>query len=146
MMRLLPFHVVGGAMAIVSGLLALYVVKGSRVHRRSGTAFVWAILLMALTGAAIAVGRLGAEINIPAALVTAYLVTTAVLTVRAPSVRSRPPIEQLVLERRPLHFAETCDARQRRAVRRGWKRTPSVSVRTIRLDARTKGTHSFDAA
>jgi len=89
MTMLLPFHVLGGAMAIVSGLLALYAMKGSRVHRRSGTVFVWAILVMSLTGAAIAVGRTGAEINIPAALVTAYLVTTALLTVRAPSVRSR---------------------------------------------------------
>ncbi len=89
MMMLLPFHVLGGALAIVSGLLALYAVKGSRLHRRSGTVFVWAMLLMSLTGAAIAVGRVGAEINIPAGLVTAYLVTTALLTVRAPSVRSR---------------------------------------------------------
>jgi hypothetical protein len=81
--------VLGGAIAIVSGLIALYTVKGSRLHRRSGTVFVGAMLVMALSGATIAVGRAGAEVNIPAGLVTAYLVTTALLTVRAPSVRSR---------------------------------------------------------
>ena len=59
MMMLLPFHGLGGALAIVSGLLALYAVKGSRVHRRSGTVFVWAMLVMSLTGAAIAVGASG---------------------------------------------------------------------------------------
>ena len=88
-MRLLPFHVLGGALAIVTGLVALYTAKGSRVHRRSGQVFVRAMLLMSLSGAIIAVGRDGAEINIPAGLVTAYLVTTALLTVRVPSVQSR---------------------------------------------------------
>jgi uncharacterized membrane protein len=88
-MMLLPFHVVGGAVAIVSGLVALYAAKGSRVHRRSGTVFVYAMLLMSLSGAIVAVGRAGAEINIPAGLVTAYLVTTALLTVRPSSARSR---------------------------------------------------------
>ena len=88
-MLLLPFHVFGGAIAIVSGLLALGAVKGSPLHRRSGAVFVGAILVMAISGAIIAVGREGAQINIPAGLVTAYLVITALLTVRQPSARSR---------------------------------------------------------
>src|SRR5262245_42924951 len=88
-MTLLPFHVIGGAVAIVSGLVALYSFKGKRLHRRSGTIFVYAMLVMSLSGAIIAVGREGAEVNIPAGLVTAYLVTTALLTVRVPSARSR---------------------------------------------------------
>jgi uncharacterized membrane protein len=86
---LVPFHVLGGAVAIVSGLVALYASKGSTVHRRSGAIFVCAMLLMSLSGAGLAVGRIGAEINIPAGLVTAYLVITALLTVRPPSARSR---------------------------------------------------------
>jgi uncharacterized membrane protein len=88
-MLLLPFHVLGGAIAIVSGLLALYTAKGSRVHRRSGKTFVGAMLVMSLSGAIIAIGREGAQINIPAGLVTAYLVITALLTVRPSSARSR---------------------------------------------------------
>jgi uncharacterized membrane protein len=86
---LLPFHVAGGAIAIVSGLVTLYTVKGSWLHRRSGMVFVCAMLVMSLSGAMIAVGHEGWEINVPAGLVTAYLVTTALLTVRAPSRRSR---------------------------------------------------------
>jgi uncharacterized membrane protein len=86
---LLPFHVAGGAIAIVTGLVTLYAVKGSWLHRRSGIVFVCAMLVMSLSGAMIAIGREGWEINIPAGLVTAYLVTTALLTVRAPSERSR---------------------------------------------------------
>jgi uncharacterized membrane protein len=88
-MTLTPFHVLGGATAIVSGLLALAAPKGGALHRGSGKVFVFAMLLMSLSGAVIAVGREGAAINIPAGLVTAYLVTTALLTVRTPSPRSR---------------------------------------------------------
>jgi uncharacterized membrane protein len=88
-MALTPFHVIGGATAILSGLLALAAPKGGPLHRGSGTVFVYSMLLMSLSGAVIAVGREGAAINIPAGLLTAYLVTTALLTVRTPSARSR---------------------------------------------------------
>jgi uncharacterized membrane protein len=88
-MTLMPLHVVGGATAIVSGLIALYTLKGAQLHRKSGTIFVYAMLLMSLSGAVMAVGRAGAAINIPAGLVTAYLVITALLTVQPPSTGSR---------------------------------------------------------
>ena len=88
-MTLVPLHVLGGAIAIVSGLVTLYVLKGGRLHRRSGTIFVYAMLVMSLSGAVIAVGRAGAAMNIPAGLVTAYLVITSLLTVRPPSAGSR---------------------------------------------------------
>ena len=74
---LVPFHVAGGVVAIVTGLVALYVFKGGRLHRRSGMIFVYAMLLMSLSGAVMSVGRAGAAINIPAGLVTAYLVVTS---------------------------------------------------------------------
>ncbi len=51
--------------------------------------FVYAMLVMSLSGAVMAVGRPGAAINIPAGLVTAYLVITSLLTVHPPSARSR---------------------------------------------------------
>jgi hypothetical protein len=83
----LPFHVAAGAIAILSGFTALFAGKGSRVHRKSGLIFAGAMLVMSLSGAALAIGRLGAEVNVPAGLVTAYLVVTAFLTVQPPSDR-----------------------------------------------------------
>jgi uncharacterized membrane protein len=88
-MTLIPLHVLGGAIAILSGLAALLSWKGGLLHRKSGTVFVYAMLVMSLSGVIIAVGREGAAINIPAGLVTAYLVVTALLTVQPPSERSR---------------------------------------------------------
>jgi uncharacterized membrane protein len=88
-MTLIPVHVTAGAIAIVSGLVALYALKGKQLHRKSGTIFAYAMLTMSLSGAVTAVGRAGAAINIPAGLVTAYLVITSLLTVRESSERSR---------------------------------------------------------
>ena len=88
-MTLIPIHVMGGTIAILSGLVALYALKGAQLHRKSGTIFVYAMLVMSLSGAVIAVGRAGAAMNIPAGLVTAYLVITSLLTVHPPSARSR---------------------------------------------------------
>jgi uncharacterized membrane protein len=88
-MTLIPLHVLGGAIAIVSGFVALFALKGARLHRKSGTIFVYAMLVMSLSGAVMAVGRVGAAMNIPAGLVTAYLIITALLTVQPPSTRSR---------------------------------------------------------
>jgi uncharacterized membrane protein len=88
-MTLIPVHVLGGSVAILSGLVALFAWKGGPLHRKSGTVFVYAMLVMSLSGAIIAVGREGAAINIPAGLVTAYLIVTGLLTVRPPTERSR---------------------------------------------------------
>jgi hypothetical protein len=79
---LLPIHVAGGTIAIVSGLLALYAFKGGKLHRKSGSIFGGAMLVMSVTGGMIAVGRPGAAMNIPAALITAYLVITGIRAVR----------------------------------------------------------------
>ena len=82
-------HVVGGAVGIVSGLLALYAAKGRRLHRKSGTVFVWAMLVMSLSGAVIALWHPGTAMNLPAGLVTAYLIVTGLNTVRPSSPASR---------------------------------------------------------
>ena len=81
-MKLVPFHVIAGAIAIASGFVALYALKGGMLHRKSGTIFGYAMLVMSLSGAVMAVGRAGAAINVPAGLVTAYLVITSLATVR----------------------------------------------------------------
>jgi uncharacterized membrane protein len=86
-MFLVPVHVVAGTIAVLTGFVALFALKGGSLHRRSGSIFAYAMLVMSLSGAVIAVGRFGAAMNIPAVLVTAYLVTTALLTVRPSSPR-----------------------------------------------------------
>jgi uncharacterized membrane protein len=53
-MVLLPLHIVAGALGILSGTLALYAVKGAGLHRKSGTVFVIAMLMMVATGALLA--------------------------------------------------------------------------------------------
>ena len=88
-MTLLPFHVIAGAIGIVSGLVALYALKGLKLHRTSGMVFVYAMLVMSLSGAVMAVGHAGAAVNIPAGLVTAYLVITSLATVRPRSAGSQ---------------------------------------------------------
>jgi uncharacterized membrane protein len=88
-MKLVPVHVICGAIAIASGLVALYARKGGTLHRKSGTIFACAMLIMSLSGAVMAIGRPGAAVNIPAGLVTAYLVTTSFATVRSPFAGSR---------------------------------------------------------
>lgn len=83
MVVLLPVHVVAGLIGIVSGFFALYTSKGAPLHRRSGIIFVCAMLPMSITGMLIsALAGVAPAMNIPAALVTFYLVLTAMTTVR----------------------------------------------------------------
>ncbi len=88
-LTLVPLHIIGGAIAIAAGFVALYALKGGTLHRKSGTIFACAMLVMSLSGAVMAVGRPGAAVNIPAGLVTAYLVITSLATVRSPFAGSR---------------------------------------------------------
>ena len=75
------FHIVGGLLGLASGAIALSTPKGSRLHRRSGMVFVYAMLLMSASGALIA-ALIPEMISVIAGLLTFYLVTTALLTVR----------------------------------------------------------------
>ena len=92
----LAVHVSAGASALVTGFVALGAAKGSVLHRRSGALFVYLMLVMALTGAAIAVveasgprPKTGTQATAFMGLFTAYLVVTALTTVRPPSTWSR---------------------------------------------------------
>jgi uncharacterized membrane protein len=90
MLLTLVVHIAAGALGLVSGYVALYAVKGARLHRRSGMLFVYAMLTMAVVGMALAVLRdAGPRINIPAGLLTGYLVVTALTTVRPATAASR---------------------------------------------------------
>jgi uncharacterized membrane protein len=81
---MLTLHVLTGAIALLSGFLALFARKGGALHRRSGIVFVAAMLTMSATGIAISVVR-----SIPFSLIvgglTFYFVLTSVLTVRRPA-------------------------------------------------------------
>jgi uncharacterized membrane protein len=74
-------HVVAGSVGLLSGAVALYAAKGETLHRRSGLVFVVSMLGMSLAGATIATVR-QQEANVIAGLLTAYLVATALITVR----------------------------------------------------------------
>jgi uncharacterized membrane protein len=88
-MMFVPVHVTAGVLAVVAGFVALVVLKGGTLHRRSGMIFVYAMLVMAGSGLVMAIGRAGTALNIAAATVTAYLVITSLVTVRPPSAGSQ---------------------------------------------------------
>lgn len=86
----LLIHIAAGGLALVSGYIALYSAKGATLHRRSGMLFVYAMLVMALGGIVVAAGmNVAPTLNIPSALLTAYLVITSLATVRPPAAGGR---------------------------------------------------------
>lgn len=79
-------HIALGILGLIAGYIALYSAKGATLHRRSGMLFVYAMLPMAFGGLLIAVVRnVAPAINVPAALLTSYLVVTSLITVRPPA-------------------------------------------------------------
>ncbi len=73
-------HFSAGILAVAAGLIALLVRKGSSLHRSSGKIFSVAMLLMASSGAILALMK-GQRFNVLAGVLTFYLVATAWLTV-----------------------------------------------------------------
>src|SRR3954464_6587645 len=74
----LTVHIAAGTVAIIVGFVTLAATKGGPTHRRLGLLFVYTMLIMSLLGAATAaVWDRVAFINVPAGLLTAYLVITA---------------------------------------------------------------------
>jgi uncharacterized membrane protein len=91
-MRLTLFvHILAGGLGLFFGYIALYSAKGASLHRKSGILFVYAMLTMSVCGLLVASIRgVAPAINVPAALLTGYLVITALMAVRPPSTtRSR---------------------------------------------------------
>jgi uncharacterized membrane protein len=78
---LLVVHVAGAAIGLLSGMTSLFSRKGGLVHRRSGKVFV--VSMLAMCAAAVVLAALNAQpINLVAGSLTAYLVATAMITVR----------------------------------------------------------------
>ena len=75
-------HIAAGLLALISGALALFARKGSPLHRRAGDVFVASMLVMASTGALMAIFIKPNPVNVMAGSMTCYLVGTAMLTVK----------------------------------------------------------------
>ena len=87
-MSLLPVHIIAGSIAIIAGFISVFAVKGLKLHRKSGMVFVYAMVVLALTGAVIAILRHQPP-NIIGGSLAFYMVITAFLTVRPRDERSR---------------------------------------------------------
>ena len=74
-------HLIAGSIGLTAGGVALYALKGGRLHRRSGAIFSYAMLLAALSGIAMALVK-SQRLNLIGGLLTLYLVSTALFTVR----------------------------------------------------------------
>ena len=90
MSALTVVHIGFGSLGLISGYLALYSGKGTRLHRKSGMVFVAVMLAMCITGFTMAVTRnVAVSINVSAAVLTAYLIISSLATVRPPASGSR---------------------------------------------------------
>jgi len=83
-------HICAGSLGLIAGFVALSAAKGATLHRKSGMAFVVAMLTTSCFGMLISTVRgVAPAINIPAGLMTAYLVITSLRTLRPPAEGSR---------------------------------------------------------
>ena len=85
---LLPIHIVAGLLSVASGFIALYSLKGASLHKKSGVVFAYAMLATAIAGTWLAILK-SQPANIAGGIITVYLVTTGVLTLRRRDNRSR---------------------------------------------------------
>ncbi len=82
-MTLLPIHIIAGIIGLVSGAIALSARKGAKLHRKSGMVFVYAMMVVAITGTVMGALLFEMAAVIPG-LLTFYLVLTSLLTVCRP--------------------------------------------------------------
>jgi uncharacterized membrane protein len=81
LLLLLPIHIVSGSIALISGFVGVFVVKGMKVHRLSGRIFLYAMLSLGISGALIAIIK-WQPANIVGGAIAVYMVATGVLTLR----------------------------------------------------------------
>src|SRR5579859_7682413 len=79
---LLPVHIAAGGLAIVFGAIALSARKGAALHRRIGLLFVYAMLLMGISGSVLALRQSLTNANVLGGIMASYFVVTALTTVR----------------------------------------------------------------
>jgi uncharacterized membrane protein len=74
------FHIAGGTIALLGGLVAVCARKGARLHRFAGMVFVIAMLIMATTADILALVIPGQQVNFLIGTFTLYLICTAWLS------------------------------------------------------------------
>jgi hypothetical protein len=78
----LVFHITAGSFALAAGATALLVRKGAWLHRTAGGVFFIAMILMATSGAALAVlVPAAAKFNLVVATLTLYMIATSWTTI-----------------------------------------------------------------
>jgi hypothetical protein len=93
----LAVHFAAGLVGIVAGTVALSVAKGGRLHKRSGLVFIWAMVILGLTAAAIGTYEMIPS-QVFAGLLVTYLVFTAMTTVKPlPRIGQRINVALMVL-------------------------------------------------
>lgn len=90
-------HIAAGLLALVAGAVALYAVKGSPLHRRSGILFVIAMSVMAGSAVVMATFITPNRVNVTAGMLTLYLISTALLTVKRRVEQTRALLSGLML-------------------------------------------------
>jgi uncharacterized membrane protein len=76
---LLALHIAAGSVALIAGFIGVFSVKGMKLHRRSGTVFLYSMIALGVSGATIAVIR-SQPANIVGGSIAVYMVSTGVLT------------------------------------------------------------------
>src|SRR5208283_4539683 len=74
-------HIASGTVGMLSGFVAVALMKGSDRHRIAGNVFVVAMIGLSLTGVYLAFAK-HLEGNVPGATLTFYLVVTSWMTAR----------------------------------------------------------------
>jgi hypothetical protein len=97
MTPLLPIHITAGLVAIAGGMVALYVTKGSDLHRRSGWVFTIAMWTMTVSAVIMAMLIFPNRNNVVGGTLTFYLVGTGLLAVLRPVEQSRGLLTGLML-------------------------------------------------
>ena len=80
-------HIIGGTLALSTGLAAMLLPKGSQLHRRAGNVFFVSMLMLSVAGVALASLYSRNAGNIMGGFVAFYMVSTAWVTVLRPAGR-----------------------------------------------------------
>ncbi|GLR69346.1 hypothetical protein [Agaribacter marinus] len=79
----LVFHIITGSIAVIAGVIALFVKKGKKTHRQSGRWFFYSMILMAITGAILSI-ILSMPITFIGSVLTIYLIVSSWTLVKNP--------------------------------------------------------------
>lgn len=95
---LVPLHVAGGAVALLTMLVPLSTQKGGALHRRGGRVYSWAMGLVAVTALLVGAVRLSAGERVPVTLFLTLLAIQAGGSVWAglAALRDRGPLDVAV--------------------------------------------------